>query len=241
MVERKVDWKYPAIAVAVTGLIFTGILYTGFALNDYKVDSLRAQIEDVETEHRSRLIGLELSESLQKDDCRAVEGWMNTTVDDLRNLRLEVASYESSNKINNREYNTVKKRYMNLLLQNMIQVRNYDNACEDQQIVDIVYFYSDGCDACTDQATVLTQIRQDYGQQVVVYPLDTELDMQPINFLLNYYDIERYPSLVVDGEVYEGFQSRGNLTETIDSKLNQTEEDENNGLNQTQRNGTDGS
>jgi hypothetical protein len=221
MVERKVDWKYPAIAVAVTGLIFSGILYAGFALNDYKVDNLRAQIEDVETEQRSRVIGLELSESLQKQDCRAVDGWMNTTVDDLRDLRLEVAAYESSNKINNREYTTVKKRYMNLLLQNLIQVRNYDQVC-DKEVVDIIYFYDDGCDACTDQATILTQIRQEYDRNVVVYPLDTELDMQPINFLLNYYDIERYPSLVVDGEVYEGFQPQDNLTSAIETRLNNT-------------------
>lgn len=221
MVDRKVDWRYPIIAVAVTILIFSGIFYAGFMLNNYKVDNLKAQIEDVETEQRSRIIGLELSESLQKQDCRAVQGWMNTTVDDLRDLRLEVAAYESSNKINNRDYTTVKKRYMNLLLQNLIQVRNYDQTC-DKEVVDIVYFYDDGCDACTDQATILTQIRQDYGKDVVVYPLDTELDMQPINFLLNYYDIERYPSVVVDGEVYEGFQSQDNLTASIETKLNNT-------------------
>lgn len=228
MVERKVDWKYPVIAVAVTGMIFSGILYAGFALNDYKVDSLRAQIEDVETEQRSRIIGLELSESLQEQDCRAVDGWMNTTVDDLRNLRLEVAAYESSNKINNREYTTVKKRYMNLLLQNLIQVRNYDDAC-DSEIVDVVYFYDDGCDACTDQATILTQIRQEYGNKVVVYPLDTELDMQPINFLQNYYGIERYPSVVVDGEVKQGFQPKDNLTGLIETQLNSTSKE----MNQT--------
>lgn len=221
MVERKVDWKYPVIAVAITGMIFSGILYTGFVLNDYKVDSLRSQIEHVEVEQQSRLVGLELSESLQKDDCRAVHGWMNTTVDDLRQLRLEVAAYESSNKINNEEYTTVKKRYMNLLLQNLVQVRNYDQNCE-QEVVDIIYFYSDNCDACTDQATILTQVRQDYGRDVVVYPLDTELGMQPINFLQNYYQVDRYPTLVVDDEVYEGFQPKNNLTKTIDRKLNST-------------------
>ncbi|MFT4867934.1 MAG: thiol-disulfide isomerase/thioredoxin [Candidatus Nanohaloarchaea archaeon] len=222
MVERQIDWQYPVIAVAITGIIFSGILYGGFALNDYKVDSLRAQIEDVETEQRSRIIGLELSESLQKQDCRAVEGWMNTTVDDLRNLRLEVAAYESSNKINNQDYTTVKKRYMNLLLQNLIQVRNYDESC-DREVVDIIYFYSDGCNGCTDQATILTEVRQQYGKDVVVYPLDTELDMQPINFLLNYYGIERYPSLVIDGEVKSGFQPKDNLTREIENRLNTTD------------------
>lgn len=222
MVERKVDWKYLVIAVAVTGMIFTGILYAGFALNDYKVDSLRAQIESVETEQRSRIIGLELSEDLQEEDCRAVDEWMDTTVDDLRELRLEVAAYENSNRIDHREYTTVKKRYMNLLLQNLIQVRSYDESCSGE-IVDVIYFYNDGCDACMDQATILTQVRQEYGQNVVVYPLDTSLDMQPINFLMSYYDVQEFPTLVVEGEVYEGFQPKDNLTSTIETKLNKTE------------------
>lgn len=223
MVEREIDWKYPLIAISLTIVIFSGIFYAGYLLNEHKVDTLRSQIEEAETDQRSRVIGLELSESLQSQDCRAVEGWMNTTVDELRDLRLEVAAYENSNKINNREYTTVKKRYMNLLLQNLVQLRNYDESCSGEK-VDIIYFYDDDCDACTDQATILTQIRQEYRKEVVVYPLDTELDMQPINFLLNYYDIERYPSLVVDGEVFSGFQSKENLTATVDQNLNNSTE-----------------
>lgn len=222
MVERKIDWKYPLIAMALTTAIFSGIFYAGITLNDYKVDSLKSQIEQIEVKQQSRLVGLELSESLQRNDCRAVKGWMNTTVDDLRNLRLEVAAYENSNRIDSEEYITVKKRYMNLLLQNMVQVRNYNQNC-DQRIVDIVYFYDDGCDACTDQATILTHVRQKYGQRVIVYPLDTELDLQPINFLLDYYGVDRYPTLVIDDRVYEGFQPTANLTRAVEQNLNRTE------------------
>jgi len=221
MVEREIEWKYPLFAVLLTAVIFSGIFYTALSLNDYKVNNLKSQIEEVEVEQRSRLVGLQLSENLEKNDCRAVKGWVNTTVDDIRDLRLEVAAYEDSNKIDSRRYTTVKKRYMNLLLQNLVQIRNYDDAC-NREVVDIVYFYNDNCDSCTDQATVLTEIRQQYGKDVVVYPLDTELDMQPINFLLNYYDVEEYPTLVINGEVKQGFQSIDSLEQDIESSLNST-------------------
>ncbi|PSH02351.1 MAG: hypothetical protein BRC26_01010 [Nanohaloarchaea archaeon QH_8_44_6] len=225
MVERKIEWKYPLLAALLTAVIFSGIFYTALSLNEYKVNNLKSQIEEVEVEQRSRLVGLQLSENLEKNDCRAVKGWVNTTVDDIRNLRLEVAAYEDSNKIDNREYITVKKRYMNLLLQNLVQIRNYDDAC-NREVVDIVYFYNDNCNSCTDQATVLTEIRQQYGKDVVVYPLDTELDMQPINFLLNYYDVEEYPTLVINGEVKQGFQSIDSLEQDIESSLNSTNSSE---------------
>lgn len=224
MVDRNVDWKYPVLAAFITAALFTVILGSGFFLNDYKVDLLQQRIDNIEVEQNSRLIGQELSRNLDEDSCRAMDTWMNSTVDDLRDLRKEVASYENAKKIDNPRYETVKKKYMNLLLQNLAQVRQYDRQCE-REIVDIIYFYSDDCDACQDQGAVLTEIRQKYGNKVVVYPLDTELGMPPIEFLQDYYGINSYPSVVVDGEVKKGFQSIDELDSSVKKHLNRTGEE----------------
>lgn len=221
MVEREVSWHYPVAAGFITLLVFAAIFGAGLLLSDYKVDALRESVEATEVEQNSRLVGQDLSANMEENSCQAMGEWMNTTVKDLRDLRKEVASYEEANKIDNPRYEAVKKQYMNLLLQNLVHVREYDSKC-DRQMVDIVYFYSDNCDACTDQGTILTHIRQEYGQEVVVFPLDTELGMSPITFLENYYGVEQYPSLVIDGELYEGYRSTAELESLLDSKLNET-------------------
>jgi thiol-disulfide isomerase/thioredoxin len=221
MVGRKVTWKYPIAAAVVTVFIFGGIFAAGLSLSDYKVSALNSSVETVQVEQNSRLVGQDLSTSLEQNSCKAMGEWMNTTVDDLRELRKEVASYEEANKIENDRYELVKKEYMNLMLQNLAHVREYDRNC-DRRMVDIVYFYSDDCDACKDQGTILTHVGQEYGQKVVVFPLDTELGMSSISFLLDYYEIDEYPSLVIDGEIHEGYSSTQELQSLLDRKLNTT-------------------
>lgn len=221
MVNREVSWHYPVAAAFVTVFIFGMIFVTGLLLSDYKVNALQESVENTELEQNSRLVGQDLSTNMDDNNCRAMGEWMNTTVKDLRDLRKEVASYEEANKIDNARYESVKKQYMNLQLQNLAHVREYDSNC-DRQMVDIVYFYSDNCDACTDQGTILTHIRQEYGRQVVVFPLDTELGMSPIKFLEQYYGVDQYPSLVIDGKLYEGYRSTEELESIIDPKLNET-------------------
>lgn len=240
MVERDVSWQYPAIAAGVTVFVFAAIFASGMVLNDYKIDSLQKSVEQVEVEQNSHMVGQELSTNLEEDSCRAMGEWMNTTVDDLRELRKEVASYENANKIESARYETVKKRYMNLLLQNLAQVRQYDRNC-DRQMIDIIYFYSDDCEACQDQGTILTHVRQEYDREIVVYPLDTELGMSPINFLQDYYGVDRYPSLVIDGELHSGFMPAEELEENISERLNRTETDDIRDLNSTVNNSVEGS
>lgn len=223
MVDREVQWRYPVMAAAITAVVFSLILGSGFLLNDYKVDSLQQRMETVEIEQNSRMIGQELSTSMEENSCRAIGQWMNATVEDMRILKKEVSAYENTNKIENPSFKTGKKRYTNLLLQNLVQVHRYNRNC-NEEIVDIVYFYGDNCDACEDQGTVLTQIRRDYDQDVVVYPLDTELEMPAVEFLHDYYGIEQYPSVVVDGEVMQGFQSMEDIEQAVDSSLNSTDQ-----------------
>lgn len=222
MVDRKVDWEYLVLALFVTVVLMTGIFYLGAGLNDYKVNSLRNDVKQIEVEQRSHSLGLQLAESVEGQKCEAMKRWMQSTVPEIRDLRKEVASYESSSKIKNGEYRLVKKRYMNLLIQNLIEIRRMESEC-GEEAVNIVYLYTkDDCGRCEDQGTVLTHFRRKYGDKVVVHPLDTDLGVKPIEFMEEFYGIDKYPAVVVEGEVYEGFQNKQELDRIIQKNLNQT-------------------
>jgi len=55
--------------------------------------------------------------------------WADSSVPEIQNLRQEVAAYESSSKVENQGYELVKKRYMNLVIQNLIEVRQMEERC----------------------------------------------------------------------------------------------------------------
>ncbi len=223
MVERKVDWEYLVLAFLATAVIVSGIFFLGQQLNDHKVDSLRNDIRKMEINYQSQRLGIELAGNIEKNSCEAMSEWVDRSSSDIDEIRRQVAAYESSSKIDNPEYKVLKKRYMNLLLQNLIEIRSIEEEC-DRNVTNIIYFYSKGdCDSCEDQGTILTHFVQNSDEQVIVYPLDTDLDMDTVNLLEEVYDIEGYPALVVDGEVYEGFQSKENISNML---RNRTESEE---------------
>jgi len=225
MVNRKVDWKYLLMAVIATAFIFGGIFTAGLQLNDYKTNDLRQNMKQIEVEQRSQNLGLELTQTAEKEDCRAMRRWVGDSLPELENLRKSVAAYEDSNKLGGQEETVLKKRYMNLLIQNLIEVRTLEQNCEEG-IVDVVYLYADeaNCEACEDQGSIITHYRRQYGDRLAVYPLDTELDMKHINFIESYHNVSSYPVLIIDGEVHRGFQSKKELGSAIDKHLNTTKE-----------------
>lgn len=222
MVNRKLDWEYLVMAFFVTVILMSGILYLGTGLSDHKVNSLRDDVKQIEVEQRSHSLGLQLAESVEGQKCEAMQRWVESSMPEIQDLRQEVAAYESSSKVENRDYELVKKRYMNLVIQNLIEVRQMEQRCGDNR-VNIVYMYTkDDCDRCDDQGTILTYYRRNYQDDVLVHPLDTDLEMKSIEFMENFYNITEYPSLIIEGEVYQGFQNKEELGAIVDQKLNQT-------------------
>lgn len=222
MVDRKVDWEYLVMAFLVTIIIMGGILYLGDGLSEHKVNSLRDDVKQIEVEQQSHLLGLQLAESVEGQKCEAMTRWVESSVPEIQNLRKEVATYESSSKVDNTDYELVKKRYMNLVMQNLIEVRQMEERCGDER-VNVVYIYTkNDCGRCDDQGTVLTYYRRNYDDKVLVHPLDTDLDMKSIEFMEDFYNVTEYPTLIVEGEVYEGFQDRDKLGNILERNLNQT-------------------
>lgn len=218
MVNRNVEWHYLAFAFIVTVLILSGIFFAGHQFNQYKVSELEQRINQIEANQRSMALTYQLSDNLESNRCEAVNTLRKNTLSDLRDLRREAASYEKAERIDNSRYEVVKKKYMNAVVQNLVNLRRMEDCGEDY--MEVIYFYSnEDCDACEDQGTVLTFFRRENEDSVRVHPLDTDLDMNSINFLEDYYNVTGYPSIVVDGELYEGFQSKEKLETLLGENL----------------------
>lgn len=215
MVERRTQWKLISLALLVTVVAIGSIYWIGMKINEFKVNDLRNEINEIEAEQRSQRIGFELSSTFEEDNCRAQRKWRRNSLENIRNLRNEVQIYENARKFDNPDYRVAKKRYMNLLMQNMLELRRIEDRC-NENFTEIIYLYSnEDCDACEDQGTVLNYIRRQNPEKVVVHPLDTDLGMDSIEFIENYYNVTRYPAVVVEGERYQGFQSRQRLEEIL--------------------------
>ena len=219
MVERKIQWRYIGIAFVITALMFTGILFLGQELSDYKVDNLENQISELETEQRSTVLTNALANELGSEECSAQRIVAEQNLKDLYNVRTQVVQHQQSSKIENPRFENLKEQYLLITLENYLRRQSLERNCNDTKI-EILYFHSDSCDKCQGQGKMLTKYRTIYDDEILVYPLDTDYDLEPINFLERYYEIEEYPSIVVEDKVMQGWTTRAQLTNAIESRMN---------------------
>lgn len=222
MVERKkIEWRYIGIALIITAVLFTGIFMLGQSLSKYKVNTLENDISDLRTEQRSVMVTYRLAEELGEDTCVAQKILTQQNLGDLYEVRQKVISHQNSRKIKDPRFRMLKKEYMTILIDNYVRREQLEKECGEDK-VKVLYFYSDDCKTCQGQGKILTNYRRKYDEELLVYPLDTSLNLQSIDFLERYYDIEEYPSIVIEGEVHEGFVNRTTVESEIKERLNQT-------------------
>ncbi|MFB6114781.1 MAG: thioredoxin family protein [Candidatus Nanohalobium sp.] len=212
MVKRDFDWEYVVIGILATVLVMGAVFLAGKKLSDHKVGALEKEIKEMEVDQRSQLLAYQLS-SGSDPSCRAMKKWVNETVKKSQELRRDVAQYENSRKIRNSEYTLLKKRYMNLLIQNILQVNRLEENCE-KNYTEIIYFYSKDCQVCRDQGKILSHISRNH-RDTIIYPLDTNLNMDTINYLETKYGVKKYPALVIDETLYSGFRGKEELNRII--------------------------
>jgi len=220
--RERTDWEIIALSVIATVLIMSGIYFIGLQFNDYKVSSMDNDLAQIEADHQSQIVGQRLAEEIARENnCDSLREWRDSSFPRMEELRTEVEAYEQSNRFDHAEYETVKQRYTNMIIQSLIEARGIENKC-NETMDEIIYIYTQDCQSCEDQGTVLSYFRQN-TDNLYVYPLDSDLDMQPINFLEEYYSVEEYPVIIVEGEPYEGFKGVEELEEIIEE--NTEEED----------------
>ncbi|MDY6776606.1 MAG: hypothetical protein SVQ76_00710 [Candidatus Nanohaloarchaea archaeon] len=224
MVERRVSWEFILVALIFTGAIMGGIFFMGKALSQAKIDRVENEIQEFNVERDSQELSQKIATSLPGNNCEALNVAVRQTVGDVQELQEKVSRYESSRRLRNGDFKLLKKRYMNLLLEYWLTARKVEKQC-GSEVVKLLYLYADpaNCPRCQDQGVIISSFKRQYGNRLLVFPLDTSLDMAPINLLIGSYDIQEYPAMIVEGNVYSGFMSKEELGNVLDDYMNATE------------------
>jgi len=92
----------------------------------------------------------------------------------------------------------------------------------DYDVVTLLYFYSNDeeCADCTEQSFVLTYLKKLFGDKLLIFSFNSEITEEPmIGILKTAYGLESYPALVIDDDLFTGYQSNDDLMDLICSTL----------------------
>jgi len=206
-------------------LITLGIFIVVFGLVNTLNNRKLASIDDLQRKITADLIATETQFDLLKTaPCSSVG---NTTLSrELGEFGEKLSFAQDNQGADHPDVLQLKKYYSLLQVKDYLLMQELAGKC-DLEIDSVLYFYKEACPDCTKQGYALTEFKIRYPE-LRVYSFDSDLDFSVIDTFVGLYDFgEVYPTMIVDGEVYNGFVGISELEELFPDLIQRQEEQEN--------------
>ena len=199
----EINYKKYVLVLVITCAIFL----TGFLVSNYLDNAKISSIRDTENQISLEILSSEAQyQLLEQSSCDIVTS--SILSDELNTLADKLSYAESEEGFNSADVKSLKENYSLLEIKDYLLMEQIYQKCGASP-TSILYFYSNNgdCPNCTNQGYVLTALRQEYPE-LRVYAFDYNLNLDAINTLITLYHIPSVmPALVMNGKVYDGFQS----------------------------------
>jgi len=227
--ERKEEKKYEEKryttglylkAFAISVAIFSCGLLIGIYIENFFTSDLSARTAVIENSVREieleMLYFQDLSDTYSCDFLSAVIVKTNSNLDTLA----QELQYSEKNILFTKEtIRNIKMTYTSLLIKDWLLQEKVKKSC-GADAVTVLYFYTtESCDDCVTQGDVLTLLKDTFKEKLMVFPIDTQIDISMTKILMDRFNVTAMPSIVINGETYTGVIGKDELTGTICEQL----------------------
>ena len=214
--NKRFDEKLLIIAIIITTLLFMGGVFTGLTISKQKLGTLEERMLDITTDIQNFQLQFLFFDVLgDKAACPLLSATLADINQDSYDVGIRLTNYDPNKELEALEdYTTLKKEYSRLLIGYWLLSNKLGDSCEEGTNT-IVYFYSENCVDCDNQGFVLDYLKRKYGNRVLIFALDADLDEPSVQTLKEYYQIEKYPGLIINGKLYPEFSDSKDLEEIL--------------------------
>jgi hypothetical protein len=206
-------------AFILTIVVFNFGIFMGYLLESSRVNDINTLYLEAEMEL--------LDQRIQKDaldliglDCELLVQENINFADRIFEEALLIQRYEDANEMND-EINFQHKRYDLLRTLFWINSMRIKQECESDYH-NIVYFYKFN-DPSLDQnskqrffSNLLREIKEEYGNKVMLIPIAGDNNLPSIDLLLNKYGITELPTILIDEEILiTGLEDKEEVTKYL--------------------------
>lgn len=217
MVKKKISWGFYAITLVITVLVFTSGIYFGIFLSRAKVSELQNMVSDLEKRRVEQELNLLLVGYLPNKSCDIISYEVEDMIPQINELARELDFYEETKKFEEKNYIETKKDYTVNMVKYWLYLERLKSSC-DLNVTNVIYFYSNqDCSLCKDQGIVLDYMKESHKSDLMIFAIDSDLDLNSVDMIRKSYGVQILPSLIIDGNLYEGFMGRDKLEEIIKS------------------------
>ncbi|MBT7902638.1 hypothetical protein HN587_02170 [Candidatus Woesearchaeota archaeon] len=197
--------------LAVTTLIFVG----GIILGNYFAGQKLTELGYLGQELRTDTLAIEIQYDLA--EANPCGNMPNTPLaDQLYELATKLDYMENRLGEDNQDVIDLKEYYMMLELRHWMFNKKINEECGESRSL-ILYFYSNqkDCPECSQQGFILTWLRHNYPENVLVYAFDYDIENPALDTVKNMYGVTGSPALVINSDTFNGFVSKAELEQVV--------------------------
>ncbi len=199
-------------ALVISAIMFGAGMFVGYGMNQEKLSSLESNINSIVGDVQNfQLQFLSFDVLGANATCPLLESTLSEINKKSYDIGGKLTSFGMEGEIRDEsDYLRTKVQYSRLLTNYWLLAEKLKSAC-NTNIDTIVYFYTKDCKLCDDQAFVLSYLKNRYGEKLLIFTLDADMDEPSVKTLKNYYSITEYPALIINGKPHTGFVSQQEL------------------------------
>jgi len=217
MERSKLKIRMYVLALVFTVIIFSFGLMAGVLLNRTQSSVIDESINKMQESTEGFDLQLLFLDVFKEGNISCK--FMNYQMTQLGREAAEIGSlletYVNSRKFGE-EYTGIKKKYTLAIIRDWLIMEKVKQKCGANYST-VLYFYTDknGCAECESQADVLNYHKKLLGDQLMIFALDSDLNLTVVDALKSSYGVLTYPTLVVNGMTLPGFVNASTFMHAI--------------------------
>jgi len=215
---RELNKKRYFIAALLTLFIFILGIMLGLVIEGKRVQYIESVNRIEKLDYSSLQLQYAYIDQLsQEKNCDAVSKTFESSVKSLIETSGRLENYEQNANLNKEDLHTLKREYILAQLNYWLLAQRTKKICNNDMVA-ILYFYSTDkeCPDCGEQAFILTYLKNEFKDKLLIFALDSTYTDEPmIEMLKDQYEISRYPTLIIENHAFEGFVSKDRIIEII--------------------------
>jgi hypothetical protein len=203
---RKFKRERYIMAAIITIIIFSLGFVLGLVIEGKRAD----YISNLDREQKIDFSSLQLqftyiNQLAEEKNCEALVKSFDVNIENLDAARIKLESYDQNSKINKEEFQALQREYTISELNYWLFAEKTEKICSTEQST-ILYFFSDKekCPDCDAQAFILTYLKKRFKEKLLVFSLDERIKEPIIEILKKTYNINIYPTLIINDKKFEG-------------------------------------
>lgn len=208
MTFRKVSKEKYVLAFLLTTFIFAFGLVLGLYVQEQRYDWATSVADEQEINYMSlQLQYLFLTTFDLSENCAVLQTSLRDSIDDLSDSLAKVIEFEEEEDFVSDDFIMLQRRYTLDNIRYWVLAEKAKTSCGTNTQT-VLYFYNSDCETCPDQGTVLTYFKKLLQDDLLVFPINTDVNDPMVDIMTNLYEIQEYPSIVINTTKYEGLQRK---------------------------------